>query len=86
MAGRGVALAGDLDLLGIPLEGQARQQLFQHGVRLRRAPKDEALGLAGGDVAGISVSGGKIILTGTTRNAALDVAAATNTHNGGQDA
>lgn len=44
------------------------------------------LGLASGDVAGISVSGGKIILTGTTRNAALAVAAATNTHNGGQDA
>lgn len=44
------------------------------------------LGLASGDVAGIAVSGGKVLLTGTTRNAALDVATATNSHHGGQDA
>lgn len=44
------------------------------------------LGLAGGDVAGISVSGGRVVLTGTTRNDALDVATATNAHHGGKDA
>lgn len=44
------------------------------------------LGLASGDVAGISVSGGQVILSGTTRNAALDVATTAETHHGGQDA
>ena len=44
------------------------------------------LGLAGGEVAGISVSGGRVILSGTTRNDALDVATVTTAHHGGQDA
>lgn len=44
------------------------------------------LGLASGSVAGISVSGGRVILAGETRNGALDVAQTTNAHAGGVDA
>ena len=44
------------------------------------------LGQAGGEVAGVSVSGGRVIVTGTTHNAALNVGTATNAHAGGKDA
>jgi hypothetical protein len=44
------------------------------------------LGEASGEVAGLSVSGGRVILTGTTRNGALDVAAVNTAHQGGKDA
>jgi hypothetical protein len=44
------------------------------------------LGFASGDIAGISVSGGRVILTGTTRNAALDVGTVNTAHSGGTDA
>lgn len=45
------------------------------------------LGLAGGgEIAGIAVSDGRLIVSGATHNAALDVAPATNAHAGGMDA
>ena len=44
------------------------------------------LGAASGDVSGIAVSGGRVVLTGTTRNQALDVATVTNAHSGSSDA
>lgn len=44
------------------------------------------LGAASGDVTGISVADGRIILTGTTRNAALDVTTVNTAHSGGTDA
>lgn len=44
------------------------------------------LGEASGDVTGIAVSGGRIVLTGTTRNAALDVGTVNTAHSGGTDA
>lgn len=44
------------------------------------------LGAASGDVTGISVADGRIVLTGTTRNAALDIATVNTPHSGGADA
>ncbi|WP_296168938.1 transcriptional regulator [uncultured Brevundimonas sp.] len=44
------------------------------------------LGLASGEIAGISVSNGQVILTGTTRNAALDIGIVNEAHHGGTDA
>ncbi|MGV8929192.1 MAG: transcriptional regulator [Brevundimonas sp.] len=44
------------------------------------------LGEASGDVTGIAVSGGRVILTGTTRNAALDAGTVNTAHSGGADA
>ena len=44
------------------------------------------LGVASGEVAGISVSGGRVILTGTTRNQALDIGTVNTAHSGGTDA
>ena len=44
------------------------------------------LGLASGEVSGIAVSGGKVILSGQTRNAALDVGTVNTAHAGGTDA
>lgn len=44
------------------------------------------LGEASGEVSGLSISGGKVILSGTTRNEALDVGTVTTAHHGGKDA
>lgn len=44
------------------------------------------LGAASGDVTGISVAGGRVVLTGTTSNAALDIATVNTAHSGGTDA
>ncbi|WP_339932372.1 transcriptional regulator [uncultured Brevundimonas sp.] len=44
------------------------------------------LGVASGEIAGISVSGGRVILTGTTRNQALDIGTVNTAHSGGTDA
>ncbi len=44
------------------------------------------LGQAGGEPAGIAVDGGRVIVSGTTHNAALDVGAVTRAHSGGTDA
>jgi hypothetical protein len=44
------------------------------------------LGSASGEIAGISVSNGQVILTGTTRNAALDIGTVNTAHHGGTDA
>lgn len=44
------------------------------------------LGAANGDVTGIAVSDGRIVLTGTTQNPALDVATVNTVHSGGTDA
>lgn len=43
------------------------------------------LGYASGAIAGISVENGKVVVTGHTENAALDVGAVTNAHAGGSD-
>jgi hypothetical protein len=43
------------------------------------------LGLISGDIAGVSVSGGNVILTGTSRNSALSAGTATSVHSGGKD-
>ncbi|GAA0630511.1 regulatory protein FlaEY [Brevundimonas kwangchunensis] len=44
------------------------------------------LGNASGEIAGLSVSNGKVIVSGTTRNDALDVGTVTTAHHGGKDA
>lgn len=44
------------------------------------------MGVASGDIAGIAVSGGRIVLSGTTRNADLDVGNVSSAHSGGTDA
>ena len=44
------------------------------------------LGEASGEIAGLSVSGGQLVLSGATRNAALDVGTVTTAHHGGVDA
>ncbi|MFN3670133.1 MAG: transcriptional regulator [Brevundimonas sp.] len=44
------------------------------------------LGAASGDVKGIAVSGGRVILSGTTRNPALDIGTVNTAHSGGSDA
>tara|TARA_R110002167_G_scaffold14667_11_gene59201 strand:+ start:5249 stop:7969 length:2721 start_codon:yes stop_codon:yes gene_type:complete len=44
------------------------------------------LGVASGEVAGIAVANGQVILTGTTRNQALDVGTVNTAHSGGTDA
>jgi len=44
------------------------------------------LGAANGDVTGISVADGRVVLTGTTSNAALDIATVNTAHSGGTDA
>ncbi|MBL0968263.1 MAG: transcriptional regulator [Brevundimonas sp.] len=44
------------------------------------------LGLASGDIAGLAVVDGKVMVSGTTRNDALDVGTITAAHNGGTDA
>ncbi|GLK47906.1 regulatory protein FlaEY [Brevundimonas intermedia] len=43
------------------------------------------LGFASGEVAGISVENGKIVVTGHTDNTALDIGTVTNAHAGGKD-
>lgn len=43
------------------------------------------LGLADGEAAGIAVENGRVIVTGTTRNAALDVGTINAAHSGGSD-
>ncbi|MDO9588599.1 MAG: transcriptional regulator [Brevundimonas sp.] len=44
------------------------------------------LGLASGDVTGIAVADGRVLLTGATRNPALDIATVNTAHSGGADA
>lgn len=44
------------------------------------------LGEASGEVAGLAVSGGRVILTGTTRNGSLDIGTVNAAHHGGTDA
>ena len=43
------------------------------------------LGLVGGEIAGIAVDNGKVVLVGQTTNPGLSAGAATNTHSGGSD-
>lgn len=43
------------------------------------------LGFASGAIAGISVENGKVVVTGHTENAALDIGTVTNPHAGGSD-
>jgi hypothetical protein len=44
------------------------------------------LGVASGDIKGIAVSGGRVVLTGSTRNTALDIGQVNTAHSGGTDA
>jgi hypothetical protein len=44
------------------------------------------LGVLGGSIAGLSVADGKVVLAGTTNNAALDAGPATRAHAGGTEA
>ena len=44
------------------------------------------LGFIGGDIAGIAVANGQVIVTGQTGNAALDAGTVTRAHSGGTDA
>ncbi|HEV2082483.1 MAG TPA: transcriptional regulator [Brevundimonas sp.] len=44
------------------------------------------LGVAGGQPAGIAVEGGRVVVSGTTHNAALDAGTPLNAHSGGTDA
>lgn len=44
------------------------------------------LGPAAGDVTGIAVADGRVVLTGTTRNPALDIGTVNTAHSGGADA
>ncbi|HEV7353868.1 MAG TPA: transcriptional regulator [Brevundimonas sp.] len=44
------------------------------------------LGLMSGEIAGIAVEGGRVIVAGATRNAALDAGTVVEPHNGGMDA
>lgn len=44
------------------------------------------LGAASGDVTGIAVADGRVVLTGTTLNPALDIATVNTAHSGGADA
>lgn len=44
------------------------------------------LGAASGDVTGIAVTAGRVVLTGTTRNPALDIATVNRAHSGSSDA
>jgi len=43
------------------------------------------LGYASGEIAGVSVENGKVVVTGHTNNAALDIGTVTNAHAGGKD-
>jgi hypothetical protein len=43
------------------------------------------LGLISGDIAGIAVAGGKVILTGTSRDSGLSAGTTTNANSGGKD-
>ncbi|MDI1325898.1 MAG: transcriptional regulator [Brevundimonas sp.] len=43
------------------------------------------LGVISGDIAGVSVSGGKVILTGTSRDSGLSAGSVTSAHSGGKD-
>ncbi len=61
-----------------------RQFALGAGAPTLTATRD--LGVASGKIAGIAVSAGKVILTGTTRNAALGVATVNTVHSGGTDA
>ena len=54
------------------------------GVPTLAATRD--LGAASGEIAGVAVSGGRVILTGTTRNAALSAGTVNRAHSGGTDA
>ncbi|MDQ8027667.1 MAG: transcriptional regulator, partial [Brevundimonas sp.] len=44
------------------------------------------LGEASGEISGLAIVDGKVVLSGTTRNAALDVGTVTTAHHGGKDA
>lgn len=58
--------------------------LGEDGAPVLSATRD--LGLAQGSIAGIAVDNGRVILTGQTENAALDLGAPTTAHGGGSDA
>ena len=60
-----------------------RFTLNAEGVPTLASSRD--LGYASGAIAGISVENGKVVVTGHTENAALDIASVTNAHAGGSD-
>ncbi|RYG15753.1 MAG: transcriptional regulator, partial [Caulobacteraceae bacterium] len=60
-----------------------RFTLDAQGVPTLASSRD--LGYASGAIAGISVENGKVVVTGHTENAALDIGTVTNAHAGGSD-
>ncbi|MEN5362854.1 transcriptional regulator [Brevundimonas intermedia] len=60
-----------------------RFTLDAQGVPTLASTRD--LGYAGGEIAGISVEDGKVVVTGHTNNTALNVGTTTNAHAGGTD-
>ena len=76
---------GDLYTAGVE-NGKAvvrRFTLDAEGVPSLASTRD--LGYANGSIAGISVENGKVVVTGHTENAALDIGTVTNAHAGGSD-
>lgn len=57
--------------------------LSASGVPTLAATRD--LGAISGDISGVAVSGGKVILTGTSRNSGLAAGTTTQIHSGGKD-
>ncbi len=60
-----------------------RFTLDAEGVPALASTRD--LGVISGDIAGVSVSGGKVILTGTSRDSGLSAGTVTTAHSGGKD-
>lgn len=60
-----------------------RQYATGGGAPVLSATRD--LGPASGDVTGIAVADGRVVLTGTTKNPALDIATVNTAHSGGVD-
>jgi len=61
-----------------------RQYSTSGGAPSLSATRD--LGAASGDVTGLAVAGGRVVLTGTTRNPDLNIATVNTAHSGGVDA
>lgn len=61
-----------------------RFTLDANGKAVLQSTRD--LGYASGEIANVAVSNGQVVVSGTTRNSALNVATVTNAHAGGTDA
>jgi hypothetical protein len=98
LAGRQFGTAGDDGVSAMTIEGSSMYTAGVESGRLviRHYALDAAgtpsltgtrdLGLASGEISGIAVANGQVILTGATRNPALAVATVNTAHSGGSDA